>query len=105
MNSEYRCEYDESHQTFISKKSGKPYMEAHHLIPVSQSQYIWKKKHANVDCIENIVSLCPNCHRAIHHGGFNVKLDILKKLYDKKKADLMRAGLNIDFETLLKFYL
>ena len=105
MNSEYRCEYDESHQTFISKKSGKPYMEAHHLIPVSQSQYIWKKKHANVDCIENIVSLCPNCHRAIHHGEFNVKLDILKKLYDKKKADLMRAGLNIDFETLLKFYL
>lgn len=80
-------------------------MEAHHLIPINQSQYMWKKKHANVDCIENIVSLCPTCHRAIHHGEFDVKLTLLKKLYDKKRCDLIKAGLDIDFETLLKFYL
>lgn len=104
-NSEYKCEFDEKHETFISKKTKKAYMEAHHLIPVSQAQYIWKKKHANVDCIENIVSLCPNCHRAIHHGEFNTKLEILKKLYDKKYRDLKNVGLDIDFETLLKFYL
>lgn len=104
-NSNYKCEYEEKHTTFISKRTKKPYMEAHHLIPVSQSQYIWKKKHTNVDCIENIVSLCPTCHRAIHHGEFDVKLSILKKLYDKKYQDLKNVGLDIDFETLLKFYL
>ena len=104
-NSGFKCEFDSSHETFISKRSKKPYMEAHHLIPVSQSQYIWNKKHANVDCIENIVSLCPTCHRAIHHGELDVKLDILKKLYDQKKDKLAKVGLDIDFETLLKFYL
>ena len=104
-NSMYRCQFDEGHETFISKRTKMPYMEAHHLIPVSQAQYIWKKKHANVDCIENIVSLCPICHRAIHHGEFDTKLCILRKLYDLKYSDLTRAGLDIDFETLLKFYL
>lgn len=104
-NSEYKCEFDESHKTFISKKTKKRYMEAHHLIPINQAQYIWKKKRANVDCIENIVSLCPTCHRAIHHGEFDTKLVILKKLYDLKYPDLVKAGLDIDFETLLKFYL
>lgn len=104
-NSEYKCEFDEGHETFISKKTKKRYMEAHHLIPVSQAQYVWKKKRANVDCIENIVSLCPTCHRAIHHGEFDTKLVILKKLYDLKYPDLAKAGLDIDFETLLKFYL
>lgn len=104
-NSGYQCENEIEHQTFISKRTKKAYMEAHHLIPISQSQYMWKKKHKNIDCIENIVSLCPTCHRAIHHGEFGIKLQILKKLYDKRIADLRRAGINIDFETLLKFYL
>jgi len=105
IHSNYKCEYDNTHETFISKRSKKQYMEAHHLIPINQSQYMLKKKHANVDCIENIVSLCPTCHRAIHHGEFDVKLTLLKKLYDKKRCDLIKAGLDIDFETLLKFYL
>ncbi len=104
-NSEYKCEFDENHETFISKRTKNRYMEAHHLIPISQTKYIWKKKHANVDCIENIVSLCPTCHRAIHHGEFDIKLTILKKLYDKKYQDLKKVGLDVDFETLLKFYL
>ena len=104
-NSGYQCENEISHQTFISKRTKQPYMEAHHLIPISQSEYMWKKKHKNIDCIENIVSLCPTCHRAIHHGEFETKLQILKKLYDKRIDDLRRAGIDIDFETLLKFYL
>lgn len=104
-NSGYQCENDNNHQSFISKRTKKPYMEAHHLIPISQSQYMWKKKHKNIDCIENIVSLCPTCHKAIHLGEFDTKLQILKKLYDKKIEDLRKAGIDIDFETLLKFYL
>lgn len=103
--SDYKCEYDNTHSTFISKRTKKAYMEAHHLIPVSQSQYIWDRKKANIDCIENIVSLCPNCHRAIHHGELDTKLNILKKLHDARRSDLSKVGLNIDFETLLKFYL
>lgn len=105
IKSAYKCEFDEGHTTFISRRNKKPYMEAHHLIPISQAQYIWEKKHVNVDCIENIVSLCPTCHRAIHHGEFDTKLAILKKLYDKRHQDLLKIGLDISFETLLKFYL
>ena len=25
--------------------------------------------HANIDREENIVCICPNCHRAIHYGS------------------------------------
>lgn len=105
INSEYKCENDINHNTFISKRTKKPYMEAHHLIPISQAQYMWNRKHKNIDCLENIVSLCPTCHRAIHHGEFDVKLAILKHLYDIRIDKLKDAGIYLSFEDLLKFYL
>ena len=105
INSEYKCENDINHNTFISKRTKKPYMEAHHLIPISQAQYMWNRKHKNIDCLENIVSLCPTCHRAIHHGEFDVKLAILKHLYDIRIDKLKDAGIDLSFEDLLKFYL
>jgi 5-methylcytosine-specific restriction protein A len=33
--SNYRCEYNEDHLTFISTRWNKPYVEAHHIIPMS----------------------------------------------------------------------
>ena len=55
---------------------------------------MWNRKHKNIDCLENIVSLCPTCHRAIHHGEFDVKLAILKHLYDIRIDKLKDAGID-----------
>ncbi|MGL4999965.1 MAG: HNH endonuclease [Cetobacterium sp.] len=48
----------------MSGTTNKQYMEAHHLIPMN-AQDSFKN---SLDVLGNVVSLCPNCHRMIHHG-------------------------------------
>lgn len=89
----------EKHKTFISKL-GKPYMEAHHLIPMCAQ----KDFSINLDRVENIVSLCPICHSAIHLGTESVRLDVLTKLFDEREKTLKKCGLNISFGELFSNY-
>lgn len=97
---EFKCEINKGdHITFISK-NGRQFMEAHHLIPM----HAQKDFKINLDRIENIVCICPNCHSAIHLGNDSVRLDYLKKLYDERKAQLQAVGLNISFGDLYSRY-
>lgn len=98
---DYKCQVNpEKHLTFISKL-GQQYMEAHHLIPM----HAQKDFSINLDRIENIVSICSNCHSAIHLGNDAVRLEYLKTLYDLKKDELAKVGLNISFgELFTKYY-
>jgi len=41
-------------------KNGKPYLEAHHIIPLAEDGH---------DELNNMVALCPNCHRKMHVVG------------------------------------
>lgn len=96
----YACEFDIRHETFISEISNKQYIEAHHLIPMKyQEQFEYP-----LDIPENIVALCPNCHRAIHHGIKQQKNEIISKLFNTRKKSLQDNGLNIDIIKLLKMY-
>lgn len=95
----YKCLINATHETFISKLE-KPYMEAHHLIPMASQ----KNFSVNIDRIENIVSICPICHSAIHLGNEVTRLELVKKLYDLKEAELKKVGLNISFEELFSKY-
>jgi 5-methylcytosine-specific restriction protein A len=103
-NADYKCEYDCSHTTFISSASNMPYMEAHHLIPVSATSDIWNRFAVNVDCVENIVSLCPNCHRAIHYAVEEQKKVHLLALYEKRAELLKKIGAELSLEELLALY-
>lgn len=94
------CLGNKNHITFISKLE-KPFMEAHHLIPMAAQ----KDFSINLDRIENIVSICPICHSAIHLGDDATRLEILKKLYDLKEKELKSVGINISFgELFTKYY-
>jgi len=97
---QFRCEVNDKHETFIAKVSGKPYMESHHLIPISKSNLFGY----STDVSANICSLCPSCHRAIHSAEDQVKRKILLKLYEDRKERLEKVGIYITFEQLLKFY-
>jgi len=97
---EFKCEIDESHITFMSEASNVPYMEAHHLIPLKM-QHEFEQ---SLDVIGNIVSLCPNCHRMIHHAKPREKKKLLEQLYQKRKCELEQSSLNIDLEYLLSVY-
>jgi len=88
------CTIDKTHKTFISK--GENYVEGHHILPMFQQ----KNYTIKLDTLENIASLCPNCHREIHSA--DNKTEILKKLYNINNK-YMQAN-NINLNDLYKMY-
>lgn len=102
---EYKCCVNPEHKTFTSKRTKNAYMEAHHLIPRKYQQKYYDELHVNIDCVQNLVSLCPNCHRTLHHGIFAEKEEVLKALYELKKDDLESIGINITLDTLMSYYI
>lgn len=96
---DYKCEYENKHTTFTNK-SGTPFMEMHHLIPMSAQDDFEN----NLDCIENIISLCPNCHSAIHYGNEDCRRTHLRIFHQKREEQLKEAGIYISFEELFDKY-
>lgn len=95
----FKCEIDSSHITF-HKENDEIFMEGHHLIPMKAQDDF----EINIDRIENIVCLCPNCHRMIHHAKKSQKIEIFKKLYEKKSKGLVNSGLKISSEEIFNKY-
>ena len=96
----FKCEVDEKHKTFISKKTGDNYVEGHHLIPMkSYSNFA-----NSIDVRANIVSLCPTCHRKLHSGIKEDVDEVLAVLYDKRIDRLKKVGLDITIESLKDIY-
>jgi|GEM_PF-2176091 len=95
----YLCGIDNTHTTFISR-TGLPYIEAHHLIPMSK-QDDFKN---SLDVKANIIPLCPNCHAKIHYGSKEEVCIFIEQLYNERKDKLILSGINIDLETLINYY-
>lgn len=97
-NAQYKCEVNEAHETFIRKANGKPYTEPHHIVPMCAQRDF----SVSLDVENNIVSLCSHCHNLLHYGE-NFE-HLLKQIYTERKELLKRVGIDIDFESLLKYY-
>lgn len=95
------CEFDQNHKTFTAKADNNEYVEAHHLIPFSKR----KDFNLSIDVLENIVCLCPNCHRRIHLAVKEDREQMLKELYAKRIEKLENTGINIKIDELIKFYM
>jgi 5-methylcytosine-specific restriction protein A len=95
----FKCSIDPGHKTFLTK-SGIPYMEAHHIIPLSEQE----KFGTSIDTPDNIICLCPNCHRFIHHGKREEKERALNTLYDQRKAFLTSGNIGLSLNQLLDMY-
>lgn len=54
------CERCKNKAPFNRKSDGTPYLEVHHLVPLSED---------GDDTVTNAIALCPNCHREIHFGS------------------------------------
>ena len=53
------CESCNKPAPFKRKFTLDPYLEVHHIIPLSKG---------GEDSLENTLALCPNCHRELHYG-------------------------------------
>ncbi|MCC6761238.1 MAG: HNH endonuclease [Chitinophagaceae bacterium] len=81
--SDFKCEINPEHSTFIAEKTKLPFMEAHHFIPIKYQNLFTEYPLDNVD---NIICLCPNCHRAFHHAEINHKYDLVRNIYYKRES-------------------
>lgn len=95
-----KSEYESSHYSFMTKNEKNMYVEAHHLIPVK----LYNDYEKSVDVEANIVSLCPDCHRCIHHGSKKEKLEIVTALLNLRKDRLQAVELNCSLEKLVGYY-
>ena len=100
FNVQYKCEFDLTHDTFEAHTTQQNFVEAHHLIPMK----LQDKFSFSLDVPGNIVSLCPNCHRAIHHAVTTTREKIFSKLYMSRKNSLEDFGIPISESDLLKVY-
>lgn len=105
-NAGYVCELSGkvglNHSTFDSIH-GTKYLEAHHLVPMkAQKDFI--SLGINLDRLENIVALCPNCHKAVHYGTRDEKVKYLQPLYDSRIEALKKLGIDVDFDVLIDDY-
>lgn len=97
----FSCEYDSTHKFFKSKISNQNYVEAHHFIPLS----VQEKFEYSLDVVENIISLCPVCHKILHHGTMDDKKPIITKFYDKRITALSNREIAISLNELLYLYM
>ena len=99
-NAGFKCENNPSHETFKSAVTSQQFVEAHHLIPME-----FQDEHdASIDVPENIISLCPNCHRAFHNSIDKTKIELVKKFFSARKKALIEREININENKLLVYY-
>jgi len=77
---------DANHKTF-QKENGMNYYEAHHLIEQCNGRNDEKFPKEIIDNPDNIINLCPNCHKRIHNGKKDDRKLMVTALYEKKKTE------------------
>lgn len=100
QNSNYLCQIDSNHAFFKSRTTKKNYVEAHHIIPIS-TQALFEY---SIDCVPNIASLCPVCHRQIHYGYSEDRTKLLEVLWDKQYRKIEKAGIELRFKEVVEMY-
>lgn len=98
--SNYLCFLESIHKSFVTNE-GNNYMEAHHIIPFSLGKIIKGKN--STDIKENLISLCPNCHKAMHYSENLTKVKMLEKIWNYKEKELI--NLNYTKDDLYQIYL
>lgn len=96
----FQCENDATHKTFLSGRTNENFVEAHHLVPM-QFQEIYEN---SIDVPENIISLCPNCHRAFHNSESRHKIVLITKFLSARQSSLEKRGIVLTADQLIEYY-
>lgn len=92
------CFFDNQHITFPTNLYDN-FVECHHIIPLSLSDSF----NINLDCEDNLIPLCPNCHKAIHLATNLYKEPLVNMIY--KKSNLVATFTNITLDDLKEIYI
>lgn len=103
--SNYRCALESiegcSRHYFTSKRENQNYVEVHHFIP---REFASEFEHT-IEILDNYVTLCPCCHRKIHHAVDRERQHMILAIYNQRKDILEQDGIHVENESkLLGFY-
>lgn len=98
---QHRCEAECTTDSFIANATGLPYVEAHHLVPMSQQSGFAE---ASLDVPANVVALCATCHAKIHLAIKAVREPLIATLLSKRAERLRRCGIDCNLPQLKKMY-
>lgn len=94
----YTCEINPEIQTFNIKGRKRPFMEAHHLVPMKlQAEF-----EITLDQTQNICCLNPLSHRMLHHAAYADIKNAVKNLCETRIEFLELIDLSVD--DVLGFY-
>lgn len=95
------CEVNSDHLSFLRRNGNVLYMEPHHLIPISFTDYF----SVNLDREQNIFSLCSNCHNQIHYGTKEDIRELIAKLFLSREREICSIlGREISIEEIYQIY-
>ncbi len=95
------CAVNPDHPSFLRRDRSAMYMEPHHLIPMSLTDYF----NVDLDREQNIFSLCSNCHNRIHYGTKEDVKILITKLFSSREDDICSIlGKKITIDELCRIY-
>ena len=96
-----KCANKDCEHKLFNNRNGLAYLEAHHIIPLAAYRDF---PNINIDIPDNVICLCPSCHREIHNGE-NASA-MIKSLYEERKDKLAGHGIVLEdgIATLLEYY-
>lgn len=95
------CEINPEHSSFFRRDGVTLYMEPHHLIPMSLTDFFG----VNLDREQNIFSLCSHCHNQIHYGTKEDVRRLVSRLFLSRKNEVCSIlGREISLEDLYQIY-
>lgn len=86
-----QCYFNCTNESFLNNNK-QAYLEVHHCIPLS----VAKKLEIKGDFKENLIAVCPTCHRRIHYedNESSTKQEMMEKIYVKVEEQCKIYGLN-----------
>jgi hypothetical protein len=94
----YQCDASMDGDPFNSKATKKRYLEVHHLIPLKYQEQFDQ----SLNLPDNLCSLSPQAHRAIHYGDESAARGVLQTLLAKNEKLKLMYGISEDI--LFKMY-
>ena len=73
-------------------------MEGHHAIPMRYQGKFGK----SLDVYANVICLCPICHRLLHYGRDEQKIQLLNQIYETRKERMINSGIKVSKEDFIQ---
>lgn len=103
-NANYLCDCHDKKHFYFESTDLHNYVEGHHIVPMNRQEEYYFDKNINLDIINNIVPLCPNCHCQIHLGSRQARIKIISELFVRNKAKLLSFNPDLTLSILASYY-